>query len=584
MAQRIEMLEAQLASAQRGYESALASLQAAHRADMERQALRHEEQMAGLRSQLDLLIEQIRIGNARMFGARSEKAAPGQLSLFNDMDAAFDADAPEPALDGGPAPKKRRSPRRIDTSNMPTVVIEHELFGEERACPECGSIMQDMKVEVRRVVKLVPAHFEVEEHRCHLYRCPECCELNAQGDGVGAVLKRAEMPNLPIEKSWAHPSLIAGVINSKYVNAMPLYRIQADLRSMDPNMEVSRQCMAGWVIKVWERWLSLIHRRMRDKLLDSDLLHMDETTVLCLKEPGRQASSKSFMWVMVAPECATPVHIFEYRTTRAASVPEELLRGWRGTLMSDCYKAYFSLAGVTNLACLVHIRRHFLEVVKGIDAEKLGRIGSLANDAVTQINRMFAVDGTFDGMPPDERRRARDEKLAPLMEDFGRWLHAHVDEAVPKSKLRRAIENAILHWPHVMNVLRDGRYPLGNNVAERAIRPFVIGRVNWMFSDTQAGARASAALYSIVSTARANGLVPRLYIEWLLTEMPNTGNVASDEALDTFMPWSSAVPESIRANPGTPLDAPDDAIVDVDPYFLDDIEILETSGRLPDPR
>ena len=567
--EQIALLRSMLESAQRGYEAEIASLRSSYEARLEHKSKTHKAEIAALSEKLEILIEQIHRANAARFGAKSEKIMPEQMSLFNDMEAVFERGGREPLLGSGPKPKKpRRKARRIDTANMPTTVIEHTLADEEATCDECGTQMKDIRVQVRRIVKLIPAHFEVEEHRMHVYVCPTCSSDNAAGKENATAFKQAKMPALPLEKSWAHPSLIASVINSKYVNAMPLHRIQRDLKSIDPNMEISRQCMAGWVIKCYERWLHLIYGRLKRRLLQEDLIHFDETTTLVLKEPGRDPSRKSYMWVMASAEGSVPIHIFNYRDTRAKSVPQSLLEGWTGTIMSDCYAAYFSLENVDNLACLVHIRREFIAVIKGIPPASLAGVKSYAQDAVQMIGRMFDVDREFKDMTPDERKDARDKHLRPLFEEFRDWLYGHVDEVVPKTKLGKAFDNAIKHWPDVMRVLEDGRYPLTNNLAERVIRPFCIGRKNWEFSDTPNGAEASAGIYSIVSTARANGLAPRCYIEWLLTKMPNAE--AFDEAtLDRFMPWSNDVPAWVLADADVPRIAHDNPIIDVDPHLLD---------------
>lgn len=580
--------DARLESVEQGYEATIKSMEAslqatlererfAHEKEIEAQKLTHTREVETLKADLERLFEQIRIANAVRFGAKSERVMPNQLSLFNDMEAAYKAGGFEPELDVEPSPRRRRAPRKIDTSNMVTVVIDHTLEGDEALCDECGAELKDIRTEVRRIVKLIPAHFEVEEHRRHVYVCPDCSTLNAEGDGVKAVFKRAEIPHMPLEKSWAHPSLIAGIINSKYVNAMPLYRIQADLKSIDPNMEVSRQCMAGWVITVYKRWLSLIHTRMKEKLLEQNLLHMDETTTLVLKEPNRLPSQKSYMWVVATSADDIPICVFEYRDTRAATVPKALLKNWRGTLMTDCYAAYFSLENVENLACLVHIRRGFLKVIEGVSKTNLEGVNSYAAQAINMINRMFSIDHKFSEMEPDERKEERAMRLRPVMETFQSWLYAHVDETVPKSKLNKAFKNAIKHWPDVMNVLKDGRFPLTNNRAEQLIRPFCVGRKNWLFSDTTNGAEASAAIYSIVATARANGCIPGRYIEWLLTIMPNTEDVSDASALNALMPWSEYVPAWVKAKADASSIEPDDPIVDVDPCLLDDVKELETS-------
>ena len=565
--QRLRML---LENTQRSYESQIATLTSSFEARMQREKMEHVAQMDKLNQELEKLIEQIHRASATRFGSKSEKINPWQMSLFNDMEAAFEKGNHEPELESEQKPKKaRRKPHHINTSSMPVVIIEHELTGEDAHCAECGHELKDIRTQIRRVVKLIPAHFEVEEHHMHVYMCPTCSKENAEGEEVATTFRQAKMPTLPLEKSWAHPSLIASVINSKYVNAMPLYRIQSDLKSIDHNMDVSRQCLAGWVIKSYQRWLALIYEKLKTELLKGNFLHFDETPILVLKEPDRTPKQKSYMWVMASPKGELPIHVFNYRASRAKSVPQALLEGWHGTIMTDCYAAYFSLENVSNLACLVHIRREFVKVVQGIKEEDLAKAKSYAQKAINMISAMFHVDGKFDDMEPDARKVARNEKLRPLFIEFRDWLYAHKNEVVPKSQLDKAFGNAIKHWPDVMRILEDGRFPLDNNLAERAIRPFCVGRKNWEFSDTPNGAEASAGIYSLVSTSRANGLVPRCYIEWLLTELPNAKDL-SDAVLDKFMPWSSDVPAWVKASANAPRVTPDAPIVDVDPHLLDE--------------
>ena len=493
--EQIELLLGMLDSVERGFEAERKSMQAAHAAERAADAARYENEIHLLRLQLEDACGRLHAEYKRKYGASSEKAGQLTIPLFNEVEAAFDPKAAEPVLVQGKAHapkkgKKRREPKRIDTSKMPRTTIEHKLEGSDRVCPECGGDMAYVRTDVREVVRFVPGHFEVDEHRMEVCNCPACSKRNAAGEDVTVPFKRAEMPALPIAKSWADRSIISHVIDEKYTHAMPLNRIQAKLRSIDPNMEISRQCMAGWVISVHKRWLSLVHERIRKQILAGPLIHMDETPTLVLKEPGRSPSSTSYMWVMAAPAGLVPACSFEYDPSRSADVPARLLSGWTGTLMTDCYASYFSLAGVRNLACLVHVRREFVKVIDGLDADKLASKGSLAVEAIALINRMFAVDNEFDGMDAEGRFEARNRRLRPLMEDFGRWLHANVGDVVPKSTLAKAVNNAINHLPHLMHVLDNGLFPLENNLAERYIRPYTVGRKNWEFSDTQNGARA----------------------------------------------------------------------------------------------
>lgn len=384
---------------------------------------------------------------------------------------------------------------------------------------------------------------------------------------------RAPQPEPPIPGSFATPSLLAWIVNGKYVMSLPLYRIETDLKACGAT--ISRQDMANWMMNVHARWLAKVHERMKVELLSHVRIHADETTVQVLKEPNREAKKKSRMWLFCSARCNVPVYVFEYHETRRKGVAQEFLAGWSGTLTANGYKPYFNLGNpnIANTACLVHVRRYFAQIVKiaGGDA-KAASAASVALEARRRIDAMFKVDSKFDDMEPGGRKAARDAELRPLMEDFGGWARAQLPLASPKLAPHRALQYAVEFWPYVMNVLEDGHLELSNNVAEQAQRIFVVGRKNWLFSDVPRGARASAAIYSVTTTAKANGLNPRLYVEWLLTEMPNAGEL-TDEVVDSFLPWSDRVPESCKLDPAAAEKAkemPDDFIINIDPDAFDD--------------
>lgn len=532
-------------------------------------------QLAGQQAEIARLLEQVRLANCRFFGSKSEKVVPEQLSLFNDVEAAADPSVPEPSVDdvvAKPKARRRGGKRRIDLSSLETVVIDHELPAEERECPACGSELEDMGYDVTRRIRLVPARFVVEEHRTHKYRCRPCSEANAAGEDVAAVIARADAPANCIPGSIATPSLISYVINAKYVNATPLYRLEADFGQL--GLAVSRQNMANWVLNVHARWLARVHERIRAELLSHDLVHADETEVQVLKEPNRDPRSKSRCWLFCSAACDTPAYVYEYRETRSKAVAEDFLRGWSGTLTTDGYEAYYSLRNggeVTNVACVVHIRRKFAEIVKSAGGDaKAAAAGSVALEARRMIDAIFHADSAFDGMTADERKATRDEVLRPMMERFYEWAGEQIPKAAPRLALHDALCYAVKYWPYAMNVLDDGRLELSNNIAERGIKPFVIGRKNWLHSDTPRGAQASAAIYSIVTTARMNGVAPRPYVEWLLTELPNAGEL-TDATVDRFMPWSPEVPDCCRMDAKAArriADVVEEPIVDIDPEIL----------------
>ena len=540
-------------------------------------------ELAAVKAERDRLIELVRLSNQRFFGCKSEKVIPDQLSLFNDMEAAADG-SPEPEFDEAvPArPRRRGGKRRIDYSKLEQVVVRHELPAGSRECPECGAGLEEFKVEVTYSLRMAPAHLVAERHERAVYRCPECCGANAAGAETPAAIVRAPMPRPPIRGSFATPSLIAYIVNGKYSSSLPLYRMERELGCL--GAEISRQNMANWVMRAWELWLSRLRARMRERLLAGDIVHADETEVQVLREPGREAKRKSRMWLFASPSCDHPIYVYEYNPTRSGKVAEDFLRGWSGWLVTDGYRPYFALDNggeVRNVACLVHIRRKFAEIVKlaGGDAKAEGA-GSVALAARRRIDAMFAADSRFDEMAAagewERRRLGRERDLRPLMEEFFIWAQAGRMEATPRMALDKALEYAVKYWPYAMGALDDGRLPLDNNLAERGIKPFVIGRKNFLFSDTPRGAEASAGMYSIVVTAKTNGLNPRKYVQWLLEEMPNAENPDDPAYLDSLMPWSESVPAEIRLKPKAAEEAArmaDDPIIDIDPSaFRDDKE------------
>lgn len=524
----------------------------------------------------DKVVSQVLLANARAYGARSEKVLPHQLGLFNDMEAAYEPSAAEPAAEEAARPRRRRKRREcVDWSKYETVVVEHRLEGEAAVCPACGSEMSDMGCEVKRVFKIRPAHVYVEEHRRRKGVCRECSRANeADGGQTPVRIVRAEMPEVtPIEGSCASASLVAYVLDRKYRLGLPVYRIAADLRASS-GLTLSRQTLAGWVVKSWRRWLSLVFSRMKDRAMESDILHIDETRIQVLKEPGRKPSDMSWAWVFCTPASFdVPVCLFKYDPSRGADVPCAFLpQGWRGTVVTDGHSAYSALMArrpgdVARVSCLVHVRRKFMDALAGKEAG-----GTVSEAAVARINEMFHVDNGFDGLPPEERAAARARELKPLLDGFSEWLEGLAPDVMEGTLLAKAVAYARNQLPFLYNALRDGRLPIENNRAERAIRPFAIGRRAWLFSDTQAGAEASCGIYSIVTTARANGLMPMRYLEWLLDAMPNTPDVDDPGVLDGFMPWSPSVPDSCRMTPAESA-APDpmgEPVADVDPGTLDE--------------
>ena len=542
-------------------------------AALEKDNITIKEQSDYYKGELNKLIEQIKLDNARYWGAKTERVKPYQISLFNDMEAAAGFSKGEPDIEVVLPKKRRKKKTAIDYSSFETTVIEYELSEDERICSACSKAMDTMGIEIKRTIRLIPARLVCEEHRRHVYACKSCSDKNAKDAITPVEIIKAKMPIFPLEKSCATPSLLSHILHQKYSLAQPVYRISEDMRR-SCGLTLSRQTLGSWVIRSYERWLALLYALMKKKLLERDLLFVDETQVQVLKEPDRSPSSRSYMWLFASAKAGMPIYIFEYHPSRARSVVADFLVGWSGTIIADGYSVYDDLGDkIVRLSCIVHIRRYFANIVKGLGKEALESLpGAVSVVALKKLDEIIHIDNTFDDMDVEKRREARLRELKPKMDIFYAWCIEKREEALPSMALAKALNYSIAQWPKLNNVFADGRFPIDNNFSERSIRPFAIGRRNWLFSDTQRGAHASAAIYSIITTAKGNSLKPREYLEWLFEKMPNTENLKDESVLEKFLPWSDEIPEFCRISAqgatasANPLDEP---IIDIDPNTLE---------------
>ncbi|MDO4798873.1 MAG: IS66 family transposase, partial [Coriobacteriales bacterium] len=518
-----------------GWRRAHETLKAEHEA-LERDYAALKGRYDEAQARLGRIVEQMRLAARRQWGPSSE-ACRGQLPLLlNDAEGFADATLPEAAPGRGKGKRGKRQ-RRVDWDAYETEVVEHDLADGDKSCPACGSALVPMGYDVTRELVFVPARVKVVEHRTMKYVCPSCSAANqADGGETPAVVVRAEAPEGPLAGSWASASLVAHCVHQKFALGQPIYRLADDL-GRQCALPVTRQTVGSWVTRATERWLSLVRDAMAEWLRGREVLHVDETGVRVLKEPNRKGGlgRDCYVWLFAAAAADDhPCYVFEYGPGRGSDVPVRFLgAGWSGTVVTDAYDGYNEIVrlGARRMSCLVHIRREFLRVVDAAGGRGRCPGDAVSAQAVERINLMFALDSLLDGRSPEERRRGRNEataidfggrtlttSLAEQMGSFERFCRDRLPEAAPRSLLANALANALEQWPHVGSALVDGRVPLDNNLAERAIRPWCVGRRNWLFCDTPSGAAASCAAYSVVTTARACGLDDRRYVEWLLAE------------------------------------------------------------------
>jgi transposase len=481
--------------------------------------------------------EQIKLRNHKSFGSSSEKTDPRRRELFDEAENEANSRKPEPTLEQITyTRRKREGKREEDLSGLPVETVIHSIPEEERKCPACGETMHVMgHGEPRREIEIIPAQVKVAEHIRETYACRNC-----EHNGTSVPVIKAPMPESVIKGSVASPSAIAHVMVQKYMNATPLYRQEAGF--IADGFVLSRQNMANWMIYCSEHWLEPLHRLMKSRMEEEEILHADETVLQVLHEPGRASRTNSYMWLyMTGVFAAVPVMLYEYQETRSSSHPRRFLERFNGYLHCDGYQGYHSLpAGIKAVGCWAHARRKFDEAVKSAPPD--GQATSQSQKGLDFCNELFALERRYekDKLSPEERFEARIQHSKPVSDALFSW--ADSSSALPKSALGRAIHYLIEQRPYLNNVYRDGRLELSNNRAERGIKPFVIGRKNWLFSASPKGAKASSIIYSIIETAKMNMLKPFEYLKHIFEVMPNI----TPDMYVSLLPWSETLPVTCK--------------------------------------
>ena len=508
--------------------------------------LKMQDQISEQTVAIQNLTEQIAIMNTKTFGKKSEKFQidADQLNffteIFNEAESLIDGQLSiEPSMDEVIVPAHRRRKRKgkidEDLMDLDTKIIEHTLTDEELSgyFPEGYKRLPD---EVYKKLELIPAVFEVHEHHIAVYK------------GKNGKIVKAEHPKEMLNGSIATPSIVSAVIHSKYTNAVPLYRQEQEFARNDVN--ISRQTMANWVITSAERYISLVYDRMKEELLKSPVIHADETPVMVSKD-GREGMHKNYMWVYRSGSMckANQAVLYDYQKTRKADAPREFLADFDGKLVCDGYQVYHTLekrddTGFKVAGCWAHARRPFAQVYKSLGEEKAA--GTVAAEALVQIQNIYHTDNGLQKLPLSQRKVRRKTLVKPLVDTFFKWCRNSAGRVPPSSGTADSIKYCMNQEKYLRVFLEDPQIPLDNNLAEQAIRPFCVGKKNWKLIDTVHGAQASAILYSIVETAKANDLNIYNYFKHLLTEIPKHMDDTDLGFLDSMLPWSKKLPAECR--------------------------------------
>lgn len=505
--------------------------------------MNQQETIETLTRHIDELTEQIRLMNQRSFGRKTESSQFVQQLQFdlglNEAEEISDEKAADPVLDeAAPKKKKAKGKKQEDWQKITNHRDEYLELTEDELNKQYGKgKWKRLSEELIYKLEHRPASFEAVTYHIAVY---------AKDDNQTIVRapKQAEM----FPKSIATPSLVSSIITAKYVNAIPLYRLEAAYAQND--IHISRAVMANWVIRAYDQYLRYVCEALKQEMTKQRILHADETPFEVIRD-GREAGSKSYMWVY-RTNAKIPGHkviLYQYCPTRGHENPKNYLKDFKGTLVTDGYGAYHKLekedpAKFKVAGCWVHLKRKFSTIVKA-NGRKYNN--PIATEAVRRIQRIYHEEHLIQDLPPEEHLQKRQEKIKPLVDEFFAWVKdkSAAESTDKSSETGKSLQYALNQEKYLRVFLEDAQVPLDNNAAEIAIRPFTVGRKNWVLIDTPRGAEASAGIYSIVETAKANGLKLYPYFTYLLEELPKIINEGCTTIPDRLLPWSEEVHQKL---------------------------------------
>lgn len=504
-------------------------------------------EVQSLNKKMQTLMEQLVLSKKARFGQSSEKMEDaaqisfmevnGTIVFFNEAEAVCDLSADEPEdLEPKPRGKKTSGKKDADMSGLPVNRINHYMTENELIAEFGENGWKQLPDAISKRYKFIPAKVIVTEHHVGVYA--------SRKDGH---MVKAEHPRGLLKGSPVSPSIAAAIMNGKYVNAVPLYRLEKEFERY--GLAITRQNMANWMIRLGESYISVMYDYLHELIYGYHVIQADETPVLVNKD-GRKAGSKSYMWVYrsgyMNPE--KQIILYEYQLTRNSSHPREFLKEFKGICVTDGYQVYHTLEkekeDLTIAGCWVHMRRRFEQAQEVIPKE--ARKGTISYMAMKQIQAIYREEGKLKDLSSKERLEQRQAIIKPLVDAFFVYLKQNQTEVPGSGKLHDAFTYALNQEKYLKVFLEDGEVPIDNNASERAIRGFCVGKKNWQMIDTINGAKTSAMIYSIAETAKANNLKPYDYFEHLLEEIPKHMEDTDRSFLKELLPWSDKLPKHIR--------------------------------------
>lgn len=503
-----------------------------------------ENRMGQLEKENKRLHETVQFLTQKLYGRSTEKTSAlpvgvEQLSLFDEAESVASRSASEPDLKqvAGYQQKKNKGDRMELLKDIPHHKSLCTLTDQDRCCEACQSALVVVGEEfVRTEIEFIPATVRAIDVYRETFECRTC-----RKHGKPYMVK-ATTPDPVIQHSMATPSSVAWVMHQKFVNALPLYRQEKEWQTL--GVTLSRATMANWMIVAARDWLTPLVNRIHQKLLQEKHVHADETVVQVMNEKGRKNTTDSYMWIYSSGQhSAHPTRIFEYQPGRSGKYPQAFLKGFKGYLHADAYSGYTKLTDVTRCLCWAHLRRKFVDA---LPQDTQHPEATLPSEGIAYCNKLFEIEQSLEQLSSEERHLKRREQEKPVLDAFWAWVESARGKVIPKSKLGEALKYARNHKQEFMNYLLDGNCAISNNLAENSIRPFTIGRKNWLFSGSPKGAAASAAIYSIVETAKANGLNPYKYFEYLFKQLPAVRFRQQPALLEDYFPWSPVIQETCK--------------------------------------
>lgn len=492
---------------------------------------------------IDYLEEMVRLLKNELFGRKSEvRRYPdtNQLQLFTPPEA---PPAPEPSKDIViEAHTRKKRGRKPLPEDLPRVEVIHDIPEEEKHCA-CGGERTCFGREVCEKLDYTPAKLRVIRHIRLKYACKDCEGVEDDGPTVRIAPPVVQL----IPKSIATEGLLAHVVVSKFADGLPIYRQQKIFARN--GVHLSRATLAGWVIQASRKCVPILEL-LKKEIRSGPLINIDESPLQVLKEPGRKNTTKSYMWVFCGGRPDRKAIVYQYHPTRSGQVPVNFLAGYRGYVQSDAFAGYEQVArkdGIVHMGCWIHARRNFMDVVKARKKNRGGKVSAkgLADEALDFIGNLYGIEkwAKERELSHDEIYQLRQLESKPILEKFKLWLWASQPLTPPKGLLGKAIQYALNNWKKLIVYIEDGRLKPDNNIPENALRPFVLGRKNWLFAGAPQGAEASAMFFSLIETAKANGHEPYAYLRYIFEKLPL---VKTDEAYKELLPWNLS-PETVVA-------------------------------------